>query len=156
MMKGDVKLTHCLIVAGVLSALCEISLVYAGMQYGRIIDNGNLLGLVCALFHWIPAIVIDVLGLSEPLATVVALLGGAFQFFMLFGVISITFHSVIDVAARSRCAAKAIESHPDYQEFLDEDPQRNYIYYEDLPRQFAEWLNRRNAECASELKTKAH
>lgn len=39
-----------------------------------------------------------------------------------------------------------IFGHPRYPEFLAEDPERRYIYKEDLPDQFSRWLSERESK----------
>jgi hypothetical protein len=43
-------------------------------------------------------------------------------------------------AARESNEARNIYMHPRYAEFLAEDPERRYIYKEDLPERFSDWL----------------
>ena len=49
------------------------------------------------------------------------------------------FDSGVDVAKKSNDAS-TIFKHPRYAEFLAEDPERLYIYKEDLPDRFSDWL----------------
>ena len=37
-----------------------------------------------------------------------------------------------------------IYMHPSYPQFIDEDPERNYIYKEDIPSIFNDWLDSRS------------
>ena len=39
-----------------------------------------------------------------------------------------------------------IRQHPSYAEFLREDPERKFIYTEDLPSRFSAWLDSRSME----------
>jgi len=142
----------CLIppVCGIASAIFIYGLIFSGVAD----DSAGLAQFLEGTFTWV-FWVIDALNFGTHGCEGMIWLGiapGIAWFF--FGAVLGAILAVVIFLRLRRCGqlpqrvnyrevAEEIQSRPEYEYFLQDDPERRYLYYEQLPLEFDKWLKQR-------------